>query len=390
MNEQILIVDDDPDIRAILGMVLKRVGYEICEAGDGYEAIEIIGKKTCDLILLDLNMPDLSGFDVCKILKADEKTKNVPVIFLTASGDSEDKIRAFDFGAADYITKTFNRGELIARVRTQLKLASALKSLESANERLNERQEELYEDLQAAARIQETLLPKSLDKIKGVKASWRFHPSNIVAGDLFNIVPLSQDHYGIYMLDVSGHGVSSAMVTVSLYQTLHSIDNSILYESELKQTPKRPGEVLKKLNTMYPIERFGKYFTMAYVLLNTKTGEMSYSLAGHPSPILITKESSISSLSKGGAITGFEEFIPFEEETIMLTKGDKVILYTDGLLDNMDSSDCDEEFLLSSISKHGSKSIGEVVNDVLSDMLKDLDFENLIDDVSILAFEFEG
>jgi len=390
LSEQILVVDDDADIRAILGMVLKRSGYNIWEASDGYEAIEIASRNACDLILLDLNMPELSGFEVCKRLKSDEKTKNVPVIFLTASGDSSDKISAFDIGAADYITKTFNKDELLARVKTQLKLAKALSSLEYANQRLIERQEELYGDLQAAARIQETLLPKSLDKIAGIKTAWKFLPSNIVAGDLFNIVPLGPDHLAIYMLDVSGHGVSSAMVTVSLYQTLHSIDSNILYESESRLIPARPSQVLQKLNKTYPIERFGKYFTMAYVLLNSRTGEMSYSLAGHPSPILIRSDGSILLLSKGGTITGFDEFIPFEEETVTLKKGDKIVIYTDGLLDNVDCPESTEESLLLSISQHASKPIDQIIHGVSSDMLKDLDYEDLIDDVSIFAFEYEG
>ena len=384
--ERILVVDDDSDIRRILGMLLERGGYEVIQASNGEEALDLtLNDNSLNLILLDLHMPGMSGFDICKKIKSDPTKSNLPIIFLTASGDSADKVNAFDMGAADYITKSFNKSELIARVKTQLKLSSTLKELESSNNKLAQKQDEFEEDLISAARIQESLLPRSITKIPGLETKWLFLPSHVVAGDLFNVVRLSEDYVGLYMLDVSGHGVSSAMVTVSVSQTLHGNNNSMLMNEKM---PKKPGKLLSELNSLYPIERFGKYFTMVYLTLNIKSGSLLYSSAGHPSPILVKNDGNIHLLDIGGTITGFEEVAPFEEGEVKINPGDKLFLYTDGLTDHLPANINGEDRLKNILECNRNTKTEELFNILVKNMLENIPSDRLQDDVSCLTLDY--
>jgi len=158
MPDRILIVDDDQDIRFVLSLLLKDEGYNIVEAQDGKEALGRIREQAPDLILLDISMPDLTGFEVCRQLKEIQDKTDIPVIFLTASDQVENKIKAFAVGGADYVTKPFQKRELLARVKTHLRLEHLRQEMAQANKTLCTRQARLDEDVKSAAAIQRALL----------------------------------------------------------------------------------------------------------------------------------------------------------------------------------------------------------------------------------------
>lgn len=118
----ILIVDDNPENRKVLGTLLVNEGYEVGVANDGAQALEFLKNSIPDLVLLDVMMPELSGFEVCEKMKADRLYRHIPVIFLTAKTSTEDIVRGFDVGGVDYVQKPFNSRELLARVRTHIEL----------------------------------------------------------------------------------------------------------------------------------------------------------------------------------------------------------------------------------------------------------------------------
>lgn len=160
MSEKIFIVDDDFVNRKLLAAILKKDGYALLEAKDGEEAVGLAFREMPDIILLDIMMPKKDGFEVFSELKCDHRTANIPIIFLSAKTQTEDKIKGFDLGGADYVTKPFDRVEVLARVKTQLKIAGLTKEVIKANEELLKKQEALDEDLKAAAGIQRSLLPQ--------------------------------------------------------------------------------------------------------------------------------------------------------------------------------------------------------------------------------------
>lgn len=392
MHGKILIVDDGIVNRSLLHLILKKQGYELLEAGDGEEAIKVCSLNLPDLVLLDIVMPKKNGYEVCAELKASNRTKDIPIIFLSSKDEAADKIKGLELGAVDYITKPFDKGEVLARVKTLLKVHKLTKSLVEANTILLEKQKKLEEDLKAAAQIQKSLIPSEYPKIDNFGFAWQFIPCEHSGGDIFNIHSLDESHLAVYVIDVSGHGVPSAMVTVSVNQSLQpttglivkrSTDHSPFYEI----TP--PAKLLSHLDDDYPIERFDKYFTMTYLILNTKTGQILYSSAAHPKPVLVKRSGEIKLLDAGGSIIGMGGIVPFEEGKAVMEKGDRLYLYTDGITEFFNYAD--EQFgedrfydeLLSSQKEPLEKSCEQVVASLKS-------FGNnreAEDDITIVALE---
>jgi sigma-B regulation protein RsbU (phosphoserine phosphatase) len=202
----------------------------------------------------------------------------------------------------------------------------------------------LYEDLQAAAEIQRSLLPSTTEAIESLDVAWQFLPCQQIGGDIFNLVQLDRDHWGIYMLDVSGHGVPSAMMVVSITQLLQPYAGYLIKDSARSPSRHeivRPGQVLMALDREYPLERFNNYFTITYLVLNTKTGVLHYSSAGHPKPVLVRAEGGLEELEEGGTVIGMDGIVPFGEGRVRLHPGDRLFVYTDGITEYENGS---EEF----------------------------------------------
>ena len=222
-----------------------------------------------------------------------------------------------------------------------LKYADAEKKLYRLNRELVDRQRRLDEDLAAAAEIQSSLLPQDTSAFEQFEIAWAFEPSTHIAGDIFNVIRLDDSCFGVYVLDVSGHGVPAAMVAVSVCQNLQP-DSALIRTpdpmSAHGQSPRSPAEVLRALDLEYPFERFSNFFTMVYLLIDTAAGTLTCSNAGHPRPVILHKGGGIQRLKRGGPVIGLRSIRPqadrelvFGEEKIQIAPGDRVLLYTDGL-----------------------------------------------------------
>src|SRR3954468_24631201 len=251
----ILAVDDTPANLQVLAGMLKDRGYRVRPVPGGKLALLAARRDPPDLILLDINMPEMSGYDVCEHLKADDLLKGIPVIFISALNDQLDKVRAFAIGGVDYITKPFQMEELHARVETHLKLRRLQIELEASNARLAEANGRMSRDLRAAAKIQATFLPRRAPRVPGVGFAWAYRPCDELAGDGLNVVPLGGGEVGLYVLDVSGHGVAAALLSVTLSRLLSPpLDpSSVLVRDRAGHdrfavTP--PAEVADRLNRL--------------------------------------------------------------------------------------------------------------------------------------------
>ncbi|MGI9570669.1 MAG: PP2C family protein-serine/threonine phosphatase, partial [Desulfobulbia bacterium] len=216
------------------------------------------------------------------------------------------------------------------------KYALAEKRLRSLNEELIEKDQRINIDLKAAAEIQKSLLPQKTFFEENLEIAWKFEPCEHMGGDIFNIFKIDDEHLGVYMLDVSGHGVPAAMVTVSVSQFLQQ--NSVQLQKNSSIMP--PAEVLDALDKEFPFERFNNFFTITYFIINVKNGDTVYSNAGHPFPIHLHKNESIELLKKGGPTIGLGDFdaiddrkIRFKEGQLKLKPGDKLFIYTDGIVE---------------------------------------------------------
>ena len=223
----VLVVDDDANNRDLLSRRLQRSGYEAVTCRDGPDALGRIADRPFDVVLLDVMMPGLDGFEVLEILRRDHPATDLPVIMATAKDNSDDVIRALGLGANDYVTKPIDYPVAVARIATQVALKRAVDQVRQLERRLAERNRDLEavnarisRDLRAAARIQESLLPQAAPDVAGLAFSWAFRPCDELAGDGLNAIRLDADRAALYVLDVSGHGVASSLLSVSLGRLL--------------------------------------------------------------------------------------------------------------------------------------------------------------------------
>ena len=334
-SRKVLVADDDVSSRRILSLLVQRAGHVSVEAGDGQEALLLARREQPDLILLDVAMPHLDGYQVCAELKADVLLRDVPIMLVSGRGAATDKIRGLDLGATDYITKPFDFDEVLARIRTQLRLRQLGQSLVQLNQELLQQQARLEEDLRAAAGIQRSLLPRGRLELAGVEAAWRFVPCGAVGGDIVSFQAIGGGWVAAYALDVSGHGLPSAMVSVWVAQTLAAAlgRRGRVFTPGERSVPS-PRERLEALDREYPFERFERFFTLCYAVLDGRTGELRYSAAGHPPPLLVRAGGAVERLDGGGPPIGLGlARPPYEEGCARLARGDRLLLYTDGLLE---------------------------------------------------------
>lgn len=390
---RVLIVDDNETNRAILDAILHDAGYVTLEAADGQEAIELTEKARPDLILLDVLMPGKSGHDVCEEIKRNLSTRETPIIFLSALAEPSDRIAGLERGAVDYIGKPFDPGEVLARVRTQLRIEMLRRELSNANEELRAKQMRLDEDLRAAAEIQRLLLPRERPAVDHLAIAWRFLPSAPVGGDLLQIHRLDERRIALIVADVSGHGVPAAMLTVALSQSLVPQAGLLFADSSGASKPPRictPQEVLTRLDGEYPIERFERHFTICYLVLDVQSGRLVYARAGHPSPVVRRVDGGLEYLDIGGPMIGLSGAVPFEEGELYLAAGDRLFVFTDGLIEQSDPGR--ERFGLGRLREVIQNTADQPVEPACDALMGALDefragtaFD---DDVTLLAVEF--
>ena len=390
MPDTVLIIDDSQDIHLLLTSILSKRGYHTLSAADGQEGMEKARREQPDLILLDVLMPGMDGLEVCQRLKESRDTKHIPVLFLSAKSDPHDKVKGLQVGGADYIGKPFNKGEVLARVETHLELRRLTKELMQANELLREKQASLDEDLKAAGLIQQNLLPKHKGIPEGVSMSWYFHPSARIGGDIFNYIPLNAKYMAFYILDVSGHRVPSALVAASVSQALQPKARFVVSDlsgSDASVVP--PQEVCAALDSEFPMERFDKYFTMFYAVLNMQTGDLSYTSAGHPPAVVHTRNNKLHLLQEGGPFIGLDGALPFEQGHLRLCPGDGLCLYTDGLTEHENDQEemLGQDRLLDMIRQSGNH---EDLPQHLFSLAMHFSSRPAVDDISIYHITFTG
>ena len=388
----VLVVDDTAANLQVLAGMLKQRGYKVRPAPSGKLALAAARRERPDLILLDINMPEMNGYEVCEHLKSDDQLKGIPVIFISALSEQLDKVRAFAIGGVDYITKPFQMEELYARVETHLKLHRLQYELEATNERLASVNGRMARDLLAAAKIQQTFLPQQTPSNLGANFAWIYRPCDELAGDALNIVPLGNSKVGIYVLDVSGHGVASALLSVTMSRLLSrpSDPSSILLrEGDDSQTATSPAEIANSLNRLFPLnEATEQLTTMVYGILSVSTGDFHYVSAGHPGPIHLAINAKPMILESAGFPLGLTDEV-YTERTIRLLGGDRLYLYSDGLPEAMDHAG--DQFgnarLLQTIAQRRDEPLQQSVTSLLAEVLRWQGSERPQDDISIVAVE---
>lgn len=388
MQGKLLVVDDNEMNRDMLSRRLSRRKHTVLTAENGQEALDLIEKESFDVILLDIMMPGISGIEVLKTLRQSYTASDLPIIMATAKSESEDIVEALKLGANDYVTKPLNFPVVAARVNTQLSLKKAQDALKMAHDRMKR-------DLEAAAEMQRSLLPEVLPNTLGVNFAWHYEPCDELGGDILNVLALNDKCVAMYLLDVSGHGVPAALLSVTLSRILSArnvtLPNSVGCDATASVIENQtPQLTVRQLNQQFPMSSNNdRYFTMAYAMLEVSTYLLRYVLAGHPPPILIRKDRSPQLLTGGGLPVGMFDDAEYEDYSIQLSPGDRLYFYSDGITEamNKQGTTLDTEGLIRFIKETQDHSLKEslvVCMDKLRHWCKPFSFA---DDVSLLALE---
>lgn len=391
----ILVVDDNEMNRDILSRRLAKKGHALQVAEGGSQALEMIESSDFDLVLLDIMMPGIDGMEVLEKLRRQHGPNDLPVIMATAKSESTDIVDALKLGANDYVTKPFDFPVVLARVHTQL-------ALKKSRDELNEAHKRMKRDLEAAAKIQQTQLPTGTPDLARAQCAWRYVPCDELAGDTLNIFPLDDDKIGLMVLDVSGHGVPSALLSVTLSRMISGTrdTSSVLWTTDPGSEEPRvatPAEVAEALARRFPYDsETHQYFTMVYGILDTSQRCFTYISAGHPSVIHLRPGSDPTFHGSTGApialLPSFVPKKPHEQAEISLEPGDRIYLYSDGITEACDSEgeEFGEERIAGLLQSAMNEDLDQTITSLLDKVWTWGDNKNPGDDVSVLAIQLDS
>jgi sigma-B regulation protein RsbU (phosphoserine phosphatase) len=333
-SASILVVDDTPANLQVLAGMLKDRGYKVRPVPGGKLALLAAQRDPPDLILLDINMPEMNGYEVCEHLKADDKLKGIPIIFISALTEPLDKVKAFAMGGLDYLTKPFHMEELHARVETHLKLRRMQVELEEYSRHLELARKRLDHDLVMARDVQRSVLPLRLPEVPGYEFFAHYEPLHEVGGDYYDFILLPQQRVAVLVGDVAGKGVAAALLMTKLCADARFC---ILTEP-------RPAAAITKLNALVCQSGFaGQFVTLVAAILDPSSHTATLVNAGHPPPLVYhhatrTVEEAIRNDVVGlplGVVNGFE----YASCEVSLAPADNILAFTDGVTDAMHVQD---------------------------------------------------
>jgi sigma-B regulation protein RsbU (phosphoserine phosphatase) len=378
MNElekkTVLVVDDAPANIQVVNSILKDI-YKVRVATDGAKALVLAKTEPPpDLILLDVIMPGMDGYEVCARLKADPATADIPVIFLTVQAESEDETHGFEVGAVDYIHKPFSPAVVKARVQTHL-------VLRGIRELLARQLNALRKELETARQIQLSILPTQLPQIKRLDIAARYIPANSIGGDFYDFIVIDEQHLGILIADVSGHGMAAALISSMLKIAL----------STQVANAADPAKVLFGLNQAL-CGKFDHHFvTASYLFVDLEKRILTYAGAGHP-PMWLWGPATegVLEVAENGLFLGTFPWATYSSVQLPLSEDIWILLYTDGVSEAANSAEEEfgttrfREFLLGCQSDSATQFANQLVAELSSWAARSPGTESN-DDVSFVA-----
>lgn len=379
----ILIAEDDTESIAVYKRYLHSAGFDTLIYTDGKEALEGIKEHKPDIILLDLKLPSLHGLDIIYFLRKNKEYR-VPVIICTAYDEFKNEFEIRSYPKVEYLPKPLPRDKFLEAVErfapeiSEEELQAQEEERELSNEEL-----QIQEDMEKARGVQAKLLPESLPDLVGFDVGTFYCSCKDVGGDYFDIIPIDNDHIGFMVADVSGKGVSGAMVMVMIRSVLKLVaPNSI-----------SPRQTLIDTNALIAKDmKLGMFVTCLYMVLNEKSREITVCCAGHnPAAIWRQKTSRVDYMKPSGMALGITDSPVFrnslKEEKIMLGTYDRVVTYTDGVVEAMspDYEEYGEDRLADLIKTNAAKSSEDLIDIIYQDLMEFEDTAPRHDDVTIVT-----
>ncbi len=384
LTGRILVVDDEPENRDVLVKYLERKGHHTFEAENGRRAIEMLGKEAFDLVLLDVDMPEMDGYTVLGRMKADPTLRHLPVIMISALDEIETVVHCIEAGAEDFLPKPFKPTLLHARIEASLEKKSLRDHEQAYLRQIVETQRRLKGELQEAARYVVSTLPPPVREPFAI--SWTYDPSTELGGDSFGYHWIDENHFAIYLLDVCGHGVGAALLSVAAINVIRS---GSLPKTNLLD----PGQVLSSLNDAFQMENHNNmFFTIWYGIYNLAARCIRHASGGHPPALLLKRQNNgadcVEQLRSPGMLVGAKPAVSYKSETTPVPENSRLFVFSDGAYEiaRPDHSrlDFDNEFV-PYLEKNGRSA--SIAQDVLNWARSVHGSETLADDFSFIAMD---
>lgn len=394
----VLVVDDSRLQRRILSSMLNRWGFEVIEASTRAEALEMCRKSRPEFIFSDWMMPELNGPNFCRAFRKLYPNDYSYFILLTSKSEKNDIAKGLDSGADDFLTKPVNAPELRARITAGERILSMQSELQHQNALIQDTLDELKglyaainSDFLEAQKLQQSLIREHERQIGPFHITQFIKSSGHVGGDLVGFFEAGPSHLGVFGVDVSGHGISSALFTarVAGYFSSGSVEQNLALETcaDGIPCPRAPEDVMADLNhqVLHDIET-DLYFTMVLADLNLETGLLRFAQAGHPHPVLQSNKNTFLHLGTGGMPVGLIDDITFERTKHLMRPGDRLFIVSDGVTECPDPSGAlldqegFEQMLRQFVHKHGQ----DVINDIFIGLAAYANLTVFPDDVSII------
>lgn len=402
--KRVLVVDDSRVQRRILSSSLKRWGYEVLEADSGQAALEICQDEPLDLILSDWMMPGMDGLEFCKQFRKLKRDSYGYFILLTSKSEKDEVAHGLDVGADDFLTKPVNASELRARIRAGERIQLMERELTEKNRTVTDALAEiqcLYDtidrDLIEAKKLQQSLVKERYRDFGTAEVSLLLRPCGHVGGDLVGFFPINDSQIGLFSIDVSGHGITSALMTARLAGFLSGStpDQNLALEhcERSGYSAKSPALVAEHLNNLVLDEMDTEhYFTLLLAHLDLNTGAVVATQAGHPHPAIQRADGAVEYCGEGGLPVGLVPGATYEDFDISLRSGDRLLLMSDGITEcpNREGSMLDEDGVAEMLARNRHIRGSQLLETVMWDLYDYADGQEFPDDISAALIEFNG
>jgi len=391
-GRKVLLIDDDRIVRESIAAYLEDSGFSVIEAEDGQKGFELFISESPDLVISDLRMPKVDGVSLLRKINERQTDIPVPIIVISGAGGMNDVVEALRTGACDYIVKPIVDMKVLEhsiqhcldRYDLQRQNQQYKQELEATNRELKESLKLLEQDQKAGLQLQLKMFPQEPLQIRDYRVTYKLIPSLYLSGDFLEYSEYDSAHLGFYLADVSGHGSSSAFVTA----LLHHLSVRLVRRHEKNRRTHEypmatPAEILAYFNRELLSIGIDKYVTMFLGMINTHTGEMHYSVAGHlPMPILATNTDA-HYLEGTGMPLGIIPDVEYYDYKIQLPEAFSLCMFSDGILEILPADGLlkQEDYLLNLI-KNNNHSIEEISKSLKLDDLKEVP-----DDIAIMTIQ---
>ncbi len=398
----VLVVDDSKLQRRILVASLSRWGFRVTEAASAAEALDHCRASPPDIVLSDWMMPEMDGLEFCRAFRDTPRDQYGYFILLTSKAEKDAVARGLDCGADDFLNKPINSSELRARINAGARLLRSERELKEKNRLISSTLQQLQglydaldRDLIEARKLQQSLLRDRHRNFGAARVSLVLRSSGHVGGDLVGFYPINDSHFGLFAIDVSGHGISSALMTARLAGYLSSAapEHNVALRKTADETyvPLPPAQVVETLNRLVLDEMETEhYFTLLLADVNMHSGEVVFAQAGHPHPILQRKDGSVITIGDGGLPVGLIPGATFSQTSVKLNPGDRLLIQSDGITECTapDGAMLNDEGLMQMLGRMHDIYGQELLSTLLESLQTYAGQRDFSDDVSAVLLEF--